>query len=195
MCTGVAYASLAISSDVIVNAGTADLDIEIVSATAITSSKGVSFSNNDIRIGENGKVASFNIDGIYPGSNAQLEIVIENTGTMPVSLDMIIQKFNDVIDTKNGDNLGTESELLKYMIISYKVYLLDTNGFNLQSLSSVTETGETVISEIYVDNSLMDVEPDQRLKIVMTIGMDDNAGNETMNKSFSFIVSPLFTQH
>ena len=30
MCTGVAYASWAVSSDVIVNAGSGDLDIEIV---------------------------------------------------------------------------------------------------------------------------------------------------------------------
>lgn len=195
MCTGVAYASWAISSDVIVNAGTADLDIEIVRATANSSSKGVSFSSSDITIGENGKVASVNMDGIYPGSNAQLEIVIKNIGTMPVHLDMIIQQFNDVIDTKNGDNLGTNPAILKYMVVNYKVYLLDENGFSVQSLSSITASGESVTSEIYKDNSLMAIEPNQCIKIVMDIGMDENAGNETMSKSFSFIVSPIFTQN
>jgi len=114
---------------------------------------------------------------------------------MPVSLDRIIQKFNDVIDTKTGNNLGTDSSLLQYIVISYDVALLDTNGISLQSPSRTTASGETTLSEIYEDNSFMPIDPNQSITIIMDIQMDETAGNETMNKSFSFVVSPLFIQH
>ena len=195
LLTGVAFASWSLVSDVIVNAGTANLDVKIIKATTIYASNGVDFSNQDIIIGNNDKTVNINIDGIYPGSKATLELIVENTGSLPVSFDQIIQKFNDVIDTKTGANLGQDSNLLRYIVISYDVELIDFNGQSLQALHNVSATGESAINHLYLDNSLEQIKPEQFVKIIMNIQMDESASNDTMNKQFSFVVSPLFVQH
>ena len=195
MLSGVAYASWSLSADVNVNAGTADLDVKIVETNALYSSASVNFGNSDVIIGSNGKTVSVNIGGIYPGSVSQFEIIIQNTGTFPISFDQIIQEFDEVIDTNTGDNLGFNTEILKNISVTYNASLLDTDYSVLENLNSASETGENSSSKIYIDNLLQPIEPGQFLIVIIDFRMLETSGNETMNKQFSFTISPLFVQH
>lgn len=195
MLSGVAYASWSLGADVNVNAGTADLDIKIVEANALYSSPSVDFRNNDLIIGDSGKTVSINLNGIYPGSVSTFEIIIKNSGTMPIRFDEIIQQFNDVIDLSTGENLGQSSSLLKTINIGYKAELLDKDYSILDDLSNVTSSGTSDTEHIFAKNLLNQIEPGQYVRIIVDVSMVKTAGNETMNKRFDFTISPLFVQN
>lgn len=195
MLSGVAYASWALSADVNVNAGTADLDVKIVEANALYSSPSINFKNNDLVVGNSGKTVSANIGGIYPGSVSRFEIVVKNSGTFPVRFDEIIQQFGDVIDIKTGDNLSMSSDLLKSINISYEAQLLDKDYSILDDLSSVTHSGNSETLHVFNENLLNKIEPGQFIRFIIDVSMIESAGNETMNKQFSFTISPLFVQN
>lgn len=192
---GLAVATWASSVDISINAGSGELDIEIVETKVISSSNYVSFENTDISISKNGKIANVTIDNIYPGSEAVFEVCIRNTGTIPVKLSRVNQRFYKIIDTETGKNYRKNIEIISHLSMEYSIQIYDASGaphgdvifFNAETLKKL---GGNMAKKSGLEN----LEPGETLVLTATFAMDSGATDLSEHKLFKFKVSPIFVQ-
>jgi hypothetical protein len=191
LLVGGAYAVWASQANLLVNAGSGELDIEISKVTVGEVSKYVEFDRDSITISEDRKSASISIENLYPGAEANSEFEITNIGTVPVALDKAVQKILEVIDTKT--NKKGSNDAMAALQMEYKCYVVDEKGKVVDDIGTATVQGDANNEEIFENNDAV-VEAGNKVILEMTIVMKESADDNAENKLFKFSVTPFFIQ-
>ena len=191
LLVGGAYAVWTSQANLLVNAGSGELDIEISKATVGEVSKYVEFGSNSITISEDKKSASISIENLYPGAEANSEFEITNIGTVPVALDKAVQKILEVIDTKTNKK-GSNDDMAALQM-EYKCYVVDEKGKVVEDIGTVTVQGNANNQALFENNDAV-VEPGHKVILEMAIVMKESADDNAENKLFKFSVTPFFIQ-
>ena len=191
LLVGGAYAVWASQANLLVNAGSGELDIEISKVTVGEVSKYVEFDKKSITISEDKKSASVSIENLYPGAKASSEFEITNIGTVPVALDKAVQKILEVIDTKT--NKKGSNDAMAALQMEYKCYVVDEKGKVVEDIGTATVQGDANNEAIFENNDAV-VEAGNKVILEMTIVMKESADDSAENKLFKFSVTPFFIQ-
>jgi hypothetical protein len=195
LLVGGAYAVWASQANLLVNAGSGELDIEISKVTVGEVSKYVEFDRDSITVSEDKKSETIAIGNMYPGSSVEFETTISNTGTIPVKLDKITHTTIEVIDKDTNTSLGLNAEVFADFQAAYSVRVLDENGKILDTLSGYTTENQTNWTEdLYANNDLKDIPSGGSLVVNMKVYLEKQAKDITENKLFKFSVTPFFIQ-
>lgn len=191
LLVGGAYAVWASQANLMVNAGSGELDIEISKVTVGDVSKYVEFDRNSIKISEDKKTASISIENLYPGAEADSVFEISNIGTVPVKLDKAVQKVLEVIDTKTNKK-GSHGDMA-VLQMEYKCYVVDEKGKVVDDIGTATVQGDANNKAIFEKNDAI-VEAGHKVILEMAIVMKESADDDAENKLFKFSVTPFFIQ-
>ena len=195
LLVGGVYAVWASQADILVNAGSGELDMQISKVSVGEVSKYVEFDRDSITIPEDKKGETVAIGNMYPGSSVEFDTIISNTGTVPVKLDKIKQTTIEVIDKETNKSLGLNAEVFADFQAAYSVRVLDENGKALDNLSGYTTENQTNwVEDVYANNNLKDIPPGGSLVVNMKVYLEEDAKEITENKLFKFSVTPFFIQ-
>ena len=195
LLVGGVYAVWASQANLLVNAGSGEMDVQITKSTVGKVSEYVDFDKSSIKISEDKKSAAIAIANMYPGSSVEFEMVIGNTGTIPVKLDKITHTTIGVIDINTNESLGLDAEVFANFQAAYSVRVLDENGKTLDSLSGYTTENQTNwVEDVYAGNDLADIPSGGSLVVDVEVYLEKEAKNITENKLFKFSITPFFIQ-
>ena len=195
LLVGAAYAAWTAQTNVTVNAGSGELNVDITDTSVESVSNGVEFSSSSILISEDKKSATVSIGNMYPGSSVEFSTIISNTGTIPVELDRITHAALGVIDRETGKSLGLDEDVFANFQAAYSVTVLDENGKKLDSLNGyTTEKQKDWVEDIYANNNLEAIPVGGSLVVDMKVYLEEEATDITENKLFRFSITPQFMQ-
>ena len=194
LLTGVAFAAWTTNVDVNVNAKSGEMDVALDSKEILYVSDYVEFNKKDIKFSEDKKTATVTIDNMYPGSEVVFLTYIENTGTIPITLDKLTHAAIKVLDKDTNASYGLDNEIFEYFNAEYQVAVADKDEFIMDMLYPVNTEKMAWVEDVYVDNNMMQIEPGEYLILYTRVYLDERAENNTENKLFQFSVTPQFGQ-
>ncbi len=186
LVVGGAYAAWTSRTTISVNASAGEMDVEISSITVGKASEYVVFSKESVSVSEDKKSATVSVKNLYPGAEANVSIVITNTGTIPVMLSSATQERISAVNTETNKSLAASAANM--LIVKYTATAVTKSGQVRASDSSSQAT-----ASLFPNSNIM-IEAGKTIQFDMQITLDKNAGDDTENALFTFKFVPMFVQ-